>query len=198
MTQQPPVPSAAHADNQLLAPEWTGAFGVPPFGRIAPEHFRPAFQQAFAAHAAEVAAIAADPAEPTFANTIAALELAGETLSRVEAVFYLLAGANTNDAIQAIEREIAPLSARHWDSIYLNGALFRRIEALHDRRDLLDLTAEQRRVLERYYIRFKRAGAALDADAKARLAAINERLATLGTAFSQNVLADEQRLHAGA
>ena len=107
-------------------------------------------------------------------------------------MFDLLAGAHTNDAIQAIEREISPLSARHWDSIYLNGALFRRIEALHDRRDLLDLTAEQRRVLERYHIRFKRAGAALDADAKARLAAINERLATLGTAFSQNVLADEQ------
>ncbi len=191
MNQSTPAPSAEPADNPLLQP-WTGAFGVPPFGSIKPEDFRPAFDRAFAAHATEVAAIAADPAEPNFTNTIEALERSGETLGRVEAVFYLLAGANTNDAIQAIERDIAPLSARHWDSIYLDGALFRRIDALHDRRDRLGLSAEQRRVLERYYIRFKRAGAALDDAAKARLAAINERLATLGTAFSQNVLADEQ------
>jgi peptidyl-dipeptidase Dcp len=191
MTQNSPALSP-DADNLLLAPEWTGPFGVPPFGEIVPAQFRPAFDAAFAAHSAEVNAIADNPAEPTFANTIVAMELSGDALSRVASVFYLLAGANTDDAIQAIEREIAPLSARHWDSIHLNGALFRRIESLHDRRDGLGLTAEQKRVLERYFTRFKRAGAALDDVAKARLAAINERLATLGTAFSQNVLADEQ------
>jgi peptidyl-dipeptidase Dcp len=189
MTQSPPAAEAT--DNPLLQ-QWPGAFGVPPFGRISPEDFRPAFDRAFSDHATEVAAIAAEPAEPSFANTIEAMERSGDALTRVESVFHLLAGAHTNDAIQAIERDIAPMSARHWDGIYLNGALFRRIDALHDRRDRLDLTAEQRRVLERYYIRFKREGAALDAPAKARLAAINERLATLGTAFSQNVLADEQ------
>ncbi len=109
MTQQPSSASIAPLENPLLAPEWTSPFGVPPFGEIVPAQFRPAFEQAFAAHSAEVAAIAADPAEPTFANTIAAMELSGETLSRVASVFYLLTGANTNDAIQAIEREIAPL-----------------------------------------------------------------------------------------
>ena len=106
-----PCPSPA-ADNPLLAPDWTGPFGVPPFGRIAPEHFRPAFERAFAEHDAEIAAIAGDPAEPTFANTIEALERAAGALERVASVFFMLAGANTNDALQAIEREIAPLLAR--------------------------------------------------------------------------------------
>ena len=165
---------------------------MPPFGRIRPEHFRPAYAHAFAAHAAEVAAIAADPAAPSFANTIEALERAGETLTRVDNVFDALAGAHTNDAILEIEREIAPLDARHWNKILMDAALFRRIEALHRDRDRLALSAEQRRVLERYHVMFIRAGAALDAGSKARLAAINERLATLGTAFGQNVLADEQ------
>ena len=172
--------------------DWTGPFGVPPFGLIAPEHFRPAFTEAFAAHTAEVAAIADDPAEPTFANTIEALELSGQTLTRVDSVFHVLAGAHTNEAIQELEREIAPLNARHWDGIYMNEPLFRRIDALYAKRDKLELTDEQKRVLERYHVKFKRAGAALDPTAKQRLAAINERLATLGTTFSQNVLADEQ------
>jgi peptidyl-dipeptidase Dcp len=91
-------------------------------------------------------------------------------------VFYALSGAHTNDAILAVEREIAPLSAKHWDRIRMDEALFRRIDALHGARDRLALSAEQRRVLERHHVKFKRAGAALDAAAKARLAAINERL----------------------
>jgi peptidyl-dipeptidase Dcp len=184
--------------NQALAPrnplleDWTDAFGVPPFGRIRPEHFHPAFARAFAEHAAEVAAIAADPAPPTFANTIEALELSGDALSRVDDVFGLLSGAHTNDAILEIEREIAPLSAKHWNKILLDEGLFRRIETLHRECDRLALSAEQRRVLERYHVMFTRAGAALDPASKQRLAAISERLATLGTAFDQNVLADEQ------
>ncbi len=186
-----PTATSSNGDNPLLQ-DWTGAFGVPPFGEIRPEHFRPAYAHAFAAHAAEVAAIAAGPAAPTFANTIDALERSGEALTRVDSVFHVLAGAHTNDAILALEREIAPLSTRHWDGIHMNAALFCRIEGLHQAKDRLGLSAEQQRVLERYYLRFKRAGAALDDAGKARLAAINERLATLGTAFSQNVLADEQ------
>ncbi|HEY6259053.1 MAG TPA: M3 family metallopeptidase, partial [Xanthobacteraceae bacterium] len=172
--------------------EWTGPFGAPPFARIAPEHFGPAFDAAFAAHDAEVAAIAADPAAASFDNTIAALELSGRLLGRVSDVFRALAGAHTNPALLAIERDIAPRRARHWDGILHNAPLFGRIDALHGARDRLGLTAEQQRVLERYHLDFKRAGAALDAPAKARLAAINERLASLGTTFSQNVLADEQ------
>jgi peptidyl-dipeptidase Dcp len=120
------------------------------------------------------------------------MELSGTELTRIGNVFHALAGAHTNDAILAIERDLAPLQAKHWNRILMDEALFRRIDLLHRRRDALALTPEQARVLERYHLRFKRAGAALDAAAKARLAEINERLATLGTAFSQNVLADEQ------
>jgi peptidyl-dipeptidase Dcp len=183
--------ASAAADNPFFQ-DWTAPFGAPPFGRIAPEHFPPAFERAFAAHASEVAAIAADSALPSFDNTIAALELSGRLLGRVMDVFRALASAHTNEALLAIERDIAPRRARHWDGILHNAALFGRIDALYQARDRLGLTAEQQRVLERYHLDFKRAGAALAAPAKARLAAINERLASLGTTFSQNVLADEQ------
>ncbi|MGC1557299.1 MAG: M3 family metallopeptidase, partial [Methylovirgula sp.] len=175
--------------NPLLE-EWTGPFGAPPFAAIRPAHFRPAFAQAFAEHRAEIAAIVENPQPPNFANTIAAFERAGRTLDRVSAVFLHLAGADTNEEIEAIEREIAPLVARHHAEIHLNDALFARIDALF-RRATLGLDAEQARVLERHHLAFRRAGAGLAAEAKARLAEIGERLAALGTQFSQNVLADE-------
>jgi peptidyl-dipeptidase Dcp len=183
--------AAASSDNPLLE-DWTGPFGMPPFARIAPEHFLPAFARAFSDHAAEIAAIAADPAASTFVNTIEAIERAGQLLTRVSNVFHTLANADTNDAILAIERELAPLQAKHWNRILMDAALFRRVETLHRARRELSLSAEQERVLERYYAMHKRAGAALAAPAKARLAEINERLASLATAFGQNVLADEQ------
>ena len=183
--------SGAAGDNPFFE-DWISPFGTPPFGRIVPEHFGPAFERAFAAHDAEVAAIAANAAAPSFDNTIVALELSGRLLARVNDVFHILAGAHTNDALLAIERDIAPRHARHWNGIMLDAPLFRRIDALQQARDQLGLTAEQRRVLERYHLDFTRAGAALAAEAKARLAAISERLASLGTSFSQNVLADEQ------
>jgi len=191
MNEQTQVLAPEAGDNPLLA-EWSGPFGVAAFGRIKPEHFRPAFARAFAAHAAEVAAIAGSADAPTFANTIDALESSGEALTRAVDVFDLLAGAHTNDAILAVERELAPFKAKHWDRILMDEALFGRIDTLYRTRERLALSAEQRRVLERYHLKFTRAGAALDAAAKARLADINERLATLGTTFSQNVLADEQ------
>ena len=184
-------PQMSDSDNPLTQ-AWNGPFGVPPFERVTPAHFQPAYALAFAAHEAQVAAIAADAAEPTFANTIEALETAGDELTRVGSVFHVLAGAHTNDAILAIERELAPQNAKHWNRILMDEALFRRIDALHRRRDQLGLTEEQARVLDRYHVMFTRAGAALAAAAKARLAEINERLAALGTSFSQNVLADEQ------
>jgi peptidyl-dipeptidase Dcp len=192
MTQQnQTLAGAAGSENPLLA-EASDLFGVPPFDRIKPEHFPPAFAHAFAAHAAEVAAIAADPSEPTFANTIVALERAGDALTRVGSVFHVLAGAHTNDAILEIERDLAPQEAKHWNRILMDENLFRRIDALQRRKGELGPTAEEARVLDRYHVMFTRAGAALDAAAKARLAEINERLATLGTSFAQNVLADEQ------
>ena len=178
-------------ENPLLA-DWTGAEAAPPFDRISPEHFRQAYERALAQHESEISAIAAGPAPPSFDNTIAAMERSGRVLTRVGNVFHVLVGAHSNDELLAIEREIAPQIARHWNRIHTNAALFRRIDALARRADLLGLTAEQKRVLERYHITFRRAGAGLDAAAKKRLAEIIERLASLGTAFSQNLLADEQ------
>jgi peptidyl-dipeptidase Dcp len=184
-------PTIAPGDNPLLD-DWTAFAGVPPFPRIRAEHFLPAYARALAEHAAEIAAVAAEPAPPTFANTIAALELTGRTLERVDNVFSLLAGADTNDALQEIERVISPQIARHWNQIHTNAALFRRIDAVMATSEHIGLDAEQKRVVERYHTSFRRAGAALDDAAKRRLADIMERLAALGTAFSQNVLADEQ------
>ncbi|MGH6671230.1 MAG: M3 family metallopeptidase [Xanthobacteraceae bacterium] len=171
---------------------WSALEGVPPFDRIKPEHFRLAYERALAEHETEISAIAADPRQPGFDNTIAALEASGRALTRVSNVFHVLTGAHSNNALLAIEREIAPQIARHWNKIHTNEALFRRVDILVGQADCLGLTAEQKRVLERYHITFRRAGAGLDAGAKKRLAEIIERLAALGTAFSQNVLADEQ------
>src|SRR5579862_5163224 len=177
--------------NPLLA-DWTTPDRVPPFDTIKPEHFRPAFAQALADHNAEIAAIASDPEPPSFANTIVALELSGKVLAQIEDVFHLLAGAHSNDALLEIEREMSPLMALHRNSINTNAALFARVDTLMRGVDALGLDAEQKRVLERYHTGFRRAGAGLDDAAKKRLAEITERLATLGTTFSQNVLADEQ------
>jgi peptidyl-dipeptidase Dcp len=177
--------------NPLLA-DWASAHGLPPFADITPDQFRPAFDAALAAHKDEINAVAAGKAAPTFANTIEALERAGRALDKVSSLFFVLAGADTSDALEAVERDISPLLARHSNEFYLNAALFQRIDALYRRRDSLGLTPEQRRVLERYHTRFVRAGAALDKKAQEKLAAINERLATLGTQFGQNVLADEK------
>lgn len=179
------------SENPFFAP-WTTPDAVPPFDRIAPAHIRAAYERALSEHEAEIAAIAADPSPPSFANTIAALEASGRALTRVGNVFHVLVGAHSNDALLAIEREIAPRIASHFNRINTNEALFRRIDTLAQAADRLALTAEEKRVLERYHVTFRRAGAGLDAAAKERLAEIIARLAALGTAFSQNVLADEQ------
>ena len=180
------------ADENPLLIDWTGPFGLPPLDAIKPEHFRPAFDRALAAHRAEIDAISANPAAPSFGNTIEALEKSGRDLERVSNVFFVLAGADTGDAIEAVERDMSPLLARHGNALYLNGALYARIAELYRRRDSLGLNAEQARVLDRYHTKFVRAGAALDQPAQGRLAVINERLASLGTQFGQNVLADEK------
>lgn len=181
----------SHSVNPLLRP-WTTPFGIPPFESIAPEHYKPAFDAALAEQKVEIAAIANDLSPATFANTIDALEKSGAVLKRVGGVFFNLAGSHTNDAIQAVEREMAPLLAKHRNSIFMNEALFERVDALQRNRDSLGLTPEKARVLDRYHTIFVRAGARLDAGGKKRLSAITERLASLGTQFSQNVLADEK------
>jgi peptidyl-dipeptidase Dcp len=187
-----PAAATKSPDANPFFQPWDGAFGVPPFGAIAHEHFRPAFERAIREHDAEIDAIAGESAEPDFANTIEAMERSGEALARVGRVFWAIAGANTDDEIQAIEREIAPKMAAHYSRIHLNEALFRRIDAVYAKRDTLGLTPEQARVLERYHTDFRRSGAQLDKAKKERLAAITQRLASLGTDFGQHVLSDEQ------
>ena len=180
------------AQTNPLLEAWRTPFEAPPFADVAPEHFLPAFEQAFADHAAEIAAITNDPSEPDFANTITALERSGKLLTRVSAVFYDLVSANSNPALLEIDKEVSLRMARHWNPIMMNAVLFGRIALLHGNRAALGLSGEQLRLLERTYTRFHRAGAGLDETAKVRMAEINERLAHLGTTFSHHLLADEQ------
>jgi peptidyl-dipeptidase Dcp len=177
--------------NPLLKP-WQTPFETPPFTEIEPAHFMLAFEQAFADHSAEIAAITSDPAAPDFANTITALERSGKLLSKVSAVFYDLVSAHSNPALLEIDKEVSLRMARHWNPIMMNAVLFGRIAALRDNRATLGLTSEEARLLERTYTRFHRSGAGLDEQAKARMAEINERLAHLGTAFGHHLLGDEQ------
>lgn len=171
---------------------WSGLHGLPRFERIEIADFAPAFDAALAAHDAEILKIAGNADAATFENTILALELAGDSLSKVSALFWNRAGAHTNADIQALEREIAPRMSRHYSRIGMNAALFARIDALWDARDRLGLDREQLRVLERHWKGFVKSGAKLSADRQERLADINERLASLGARFGQNVLADEK------
>ncbi len=177
--------------NPLLT-KWKSRLGVPPFKAIKPDHYRPAFDAALKAHEREIARISAARTRPTFTNTIVALEKAGAALGRVSRVFFNLASSDTNPELQAIEREMSPRLARHSTAINLDAGIFKRIDELHERRATLKLDAEQLRLLERYHKQLVRAGARLEALAKKRMGDINERLATLGTQFAQNVLAEEQ------
>src|ERR1700731_4431308 len=175
--------------NPLLRP-WQAPFETPPFAEVAPEHFLPAFEQAFADHSAEIEAIEHDPSAPDFANTITALERSGKLLSRVSAVFYDLVSAHSNPALLEIDKVVSLRMARHWNPIMMKAVLFGRIALLHENRPTLALSGEEMRLLERTYTRFHRSGAGLDEAAKKRMAEINERLAHLGTAFSHHLLGD--------
>src|SRR6185312_14350918 len=159
------MPNPDAGENPLLEP-WTGPFAAPPFDLVEPRHFPRAFDAALARARAEIDAVAADPEPPTFANTIEALERGGRGLYNVASVFFNLAGAHTNDELQAIERDIAPVLARHRSDTYLNEALFKRIDALEADKDRLGLSPEQKRVLERYHLDFTRAGAGQPPEAK--------------------------------
>lgn len=176
--------------NALLA-DWTAEFGLPPFAEIRDADFAPAFDAALTDARANIAAIA-DGAAQDFAGVIEALELAEGLLDRVSGVFYNLAGADANDAREALMRDLAPKMSAFSSEVTNNKALFAKIEALWQARDSLDLTAEQLRVLMLYRQMFVRSGALLEGAEAARLTAVKARLAVLGTRFSQNLLADER------
>jgi len=185
--------SMPDADTRNANPLFTQSplsLGYPQFDRIQDSHFGPAFDRGMEEQLREVGAIADAADAPTFENTIVAMEKTGQLLDRVSAIFFNLSGADTNEARQKIRAEYAGKLSAHEDTIFLNDKLYRRVKALYDRRDSLGLDAESVRLIERYHTDFVRAGAALDDAQKARVKAINTRLAELSNKFSENVLAE--------
>ncbi|SFS69831.1 M3 family metallopeptidase [Sphingobacterium wenxiniae] len=177
------------SDNPLLA-AYDTPFEVPPFDKIKNEHFRPAFEEALKQHNQEIDSIVNNSAEPTFDNTIVALENAGSLLGNVSRVFGNLNSANTNDSIQAIDKDLAPVFSAHRDEISLNEKLFARVKSVYDNRASLTLDAEDAKLLEETYKGFVRSGANLSAEDKEKLKKINSELSVLTTAFGQNLLAE--------
>jgi peptidyl-dipeptidase Dcp len=174
-----------------LFEEWATPFGLPPFDRIKPEHFPPAFDRGIDEEAAEIAVLARSPEPPSFSNTVEALERGGRFLGRVSRLFQNLNASATNKGIDAIARDYAPKLAAHRSKIALDPDLFARIDALYQKRESLGLAPDQLRLLERHHLRFVRAGAQLGPAEKARMGEIVARMASLHTHFGQNVLHDE-------
>jgi peptidyl-dipeptidase Dcp len=186
--------TAKTSSNPLLQP-WRTLFGIAPFNKIETEHFEPALKIAFTAHRREIAAIANNPAKPTFANTILALEKSGRELERVARVFSNLEATDCTEELASVARTMSPRFAAHESAILLDSKLFRRVDDLYARSDTLNLDPEALRLLERTHLNFVRAGAELKPAGRKRVGAIKERLASLVTQFMQNVLKDEQTWH---
>ena len=170
--------------------DWNTPHGTPPFGEIENKDFVPAFTEGIKQHEAEIDAIVNNAEAPTFENTLVALDISGLLLDKVSNVFSNLTGANTNDELQQIAKEISPLVTKHSTNISLNEGLFKRVKVLWDKKDELDLNAEQKRLLEEIYMDFVRGGANLDETQKARLREINEQLSLLSLQFGDNILAE--------
>jgi peptidyl-dipeptidase Dcp len=184
----------SETQNPLLA-KWTGKHGgVPPFDRVKVADFKPALEAGMAEHLAEIDKIANNTAAPTFENTIAAMERAGQTLDRIETIYGIWSANMNSPEFQLVEREMAPRLAGFYDQITQNAALFKRIEAVYNSPEKAKLSPEQQRLAWLYHTNFVRAGAKLTPEAKTRLSAINQQLAKLYTRFSQNTLADETNL----
>jgi peptidyl-dipeptidase Dcp len=183
---------ASTADPNPLLNEWQGPYGgVPPFDKVQVSLFKPALEAAMTENLSEIQKIANEKAAPTFENTIVAMEKAGSTLDRVGTLYAIWGSTMSSPDFQAVQREMAPKLAAFNDQITQNEALFKRIEAVYNSPDKKKLTAEQQRLVWLYYTNFVRAGAKLDAKAKARLTEINQQLAGLFTKFSNNVLFEE-------
>ncbi|MFH2040903.1 MAG: peptidase M3, partial [Acidobacteriota bacterium] len=176
-------------DNPFFA-EYETPFQVPPFDMIKPEHFIPAYEKGMAEEKAEVDALINNAEEPDFENTIAALARTGKLLSNVSRVFGGLNGANTNDELKAIQKEMSPRLAAHNDEINLNEKLFERIKTVYEKRGELNLDGEQAYILENVYKGYVRNGANLNDEDKAKLMQMNQGSSKLGVQFGQNVLAE--------
>jgi peptidyl-dipeptidase Dcp len=184
------APAARPVDANPLLQEWTTPFQVPPYNLIKPEHFLPAIKAGIEQNRKEIAAIVANPQPPTFANTIEALENAGELLSKVQGAFGGLTGAETNSQLQAVNREATPLLSTLRDEVRLNDKLFARVKAVYDKRATLKLTPIQNKLVEEVYKGYVRAGAALDPVKKEQLKKINAEMSMLTLKFGDNQLHD--------
>ncbi len=182
-----PQPPNESSPNPFFA-EWKTPFGVPPFDQIRTEHFLPAIQEGIAQHDREVRAIAKNAAPPTFENTVEALDASGRLLEKVSGVFSNLTSAETNDALQAVQKQVAPMLAAHRDDIRLDPALFQRVKAVWDARATLSLDPDQKKLLEDTWKDFVRGGALLPKEGQERLRAINAELASLSVKFGDNLL----------
>lgn len=180
--------STGLANNPLLK-ESTLPYSTPDFSKIRTADFKPAILEGIRLKKEAVSKIAGNPDVPSFENTLVALEKSGEVLDRALSPFYALSGANTNDTLQQIQEEIAPLLSGMNDFIYLNDSLFQRVKTLYEKRDSLNLDSEPAKLLEDYYTDFKIAGAELPSDKKEVLKKINAQLATLSAKFSKTLLA---------
>ena len=170
--------------------EYETNFKIPPFSQIKEEHFMPAFVKGMEEHNAEIDSIIKNTNEPSFDNVIAAMERSGSLLNRVSAVFFNLSGSTTNPEIQAIEKEISPKLSGHYDLISLNPEIFKKVRVLWERIDDIELSSEERKILEETYKRFVRSGALLEGSDKKRYAEINQEITKLSVQFSQNLLAE--------
>ena len=170
--------------------QWTTPYGVPPFEQIKSYHYQPAFEHAMSLHKEEIAAIVAQSEEPTFENTVAAMDRSGRMLSDVANVFGMICAAETNEELQELEGQIMPQLAAHNDEILMNEQLFKRVKAVYDSRNSRDLDPDQIRLTEKIYDDFVRSGALLSAENKARLKQINEELSALSVRFGSNILAE--------
>jgi len=179
-------------DNNPFVAEWNTPYGVPPFDKIKIADYMPAFDEGMRQHAAEIDSIANNAAEPTFENTIVAMDFSGDLLRKVSSVFFNLESADTNDEMQKISEDISPKLTEHNDNIYLNDKLFARVKALNDKKATLGLNSEQTRLLEKYYRNFVRSGAELNEAQKAELRALNKELALAELKFGKNVLASRK------
>jgi peptidyl-dipeptidase Dcp len=185
--------SCLQQDENPLLSEFDTLYQVPPFDKITEEHYLPAFKEGMEQQNMEIDAIVNNPGVPTFENTIEAMEGTGSLLRKVGNVFGVLNGTMTNDAMQKIAKEVAPLRSEHRDNIRLNDKLFQRIKAVYEQKDKLDLTTEQNTLLVKYYKDFVRSGANLDEAKKARLKEINQELSILSVTFGENVLKENNR-----
>ncbi|PKV48040.1 peptidyl-dipeptidase Dcp [Aquimarina sp. MAR_2010_214] len=170
--------------------EWDTSFGVPPFNKIKDEHYMPAFKKGMEENLAEIDVIVNNSEAPTVANTLEELERTGKLFTKVQRVFYNLTGSNTNQKLQELQRELSPLISAHYDKIKLNKELFKRVETIYKERENLNLSNEQRKLLENTRKSFVRSGALLDKEQKAKITEINSKISELKTAFGQNLLAE--------